>query len=148
VVRYRLGGRAYPVEHAGSLKTLREARVRRDLVGGEIAAGRNPQLLLAELRDPAPRRLFADWSDAYKASRIDVTEATARNLQSQLAMILTVFGSRDPATITPDDVQEWITSLRLKPGTMRRYVATLRQVLDYAGVEPNPARDARIRLPR
>ncbi len=30
VVRYRLGGRAYPVEHGGSFATMREARIRRD----------------------------------------------------------------------------------------------------------------------
>jgi hypothetical protein len=40
-VRYRLGGRAWPIAHAGSFRTLREARARRDLVAGEIAAGRN-----------------------------------------------------------------------------------------------------------
>ena len=39
VVRYRLGGRAYPVAHAGSFHTMKEARARRDLVAGEIAAG-------------------------------------------------------------------------------------------------------------
>ena len=46
VVRYRLGGRAYPLEHGGSFKTLREAKARRDLIGGELAAGRNPRELL------------------------------------------------------------------------------------------------------
>jgi hypothetical protein len=42
VVRYRLGGRAYPLVHGGSFRTLKEARARRDVVAGEIAAGRNP----------------------------------------------------------------------------------------------------------
>ena len=37
-VRFRLGGRAYPVEHGGSFSTMREARVRRDLIAGELAA--------------------------------------------------------------------------------------------------------------
>ena len=46
VVRYRLGGRAYPLEHGGTFKTLREAKARRDLIGGELAAGRNPRTLL------------------------------------------------------------------------------------------------------
>ena len=41
VVRYRLGGRSYPVRHAGSFRTLKEAKVRRDLVAGELAAGRS-----------------------------------------------------------------------------------------------------------
>jgi integrase len=30
----------------------------------------------------------------------------------------------------------------------RRYLATLRALLDFAGVDPNPARDGRVRLPR
>ena len=47
VVRYRLGGRAYPVVHAGSFRTLRDAKIRRDLVAGEIAAGRNPRTCCA-----------------------------------------------------------------------------------------------------
>ena len=43
VVRYRLGGRAYPIAHAGSFRTLKEAKARRDFVAGELAAGRNPR---------------------------------------------------------------------------------------------------------
>jgi integrase len=30
----------------------------------------------------------------------------------------------------------------------RLYLSTLRAVLDFAGVDPNPARDGRVRLPR
>lgn len=45
-------------------------------------------------------------------------------------------------------MQEWISGAALKPSTVRSYVATLRQVLDYAGADPNPARDPRVRLPR
>jgi hypothetical protein len=51
VVRYRLGGRAWPVQHGDSFSTMREARARRDLIAGELAAGRNP----AEARE------VADW---------------------------------------------------------------------------------------
>ena len=32
-VRYRLGGRAYPLQHGGSFATMKEARLRRDLIG-------------------------------------------------------------------------------------------------------------------
>jgi hypothetical protein len=42
-VRYRLGGRAYPVVHAGSFKTLREAKARRDFVAGELSARAQPR---------------------------------------------------------------------------------------------------------
>jgi integrase len=61
---------------------------------------------------------------------------------------MTMFLERDPAAITLVDVQEWIAWLPLKPASVRGYLATLRAVLDYAGVDPNPARDSRVRLPR
>ena len=55
VVRYRLGGRAYPIVHAGAFKTLKDAKARRDFVAGEIAGGRNPAVALGALaQDPAP----------------------------------------------------------------------------------------------
>jgi hypothetical protein len=41
-----------------------------------------------------------------------------------------------------------IASLALKPSSVRQYIATLRLLLDFAGVDPNPARDGRVRLPR
>jgi hypothetical protein len=49
VVRYRLGGRAYPIVHGGSFPREREAKTRRDLIAGELAAGRNPADVLRAL---------------------------------------------------------------------------------------------------
>jgi integrase len=148
-VRYRLGGRAYPVEHGGSFATMREARIRRDLIAGELAAGRNPRILLDSLAaTPTPLRTFAQWAEAYQASRVDYAAETTKNAASHVKAMLRLFGDRDPATITTSDVQEWIAGLVLKPSSVRRYLATLRAVLDYAGVDPNPAKDHRIRLPR
>jgi hypothetical protein len=43
--------------------------------------------------------------------------------------ILPMFGHRDPTTITPSDVQEWIGGLKLKSGSIRAYLATLREVV-------------------
>ena len=43
VVRFRRGGRYFPIEHGGSFPTMREARIRRDLIAGELAAGRDPR---------------------------------------------------------------------------------------------------------
>jgi integrase len=70
-------------------------------------------------------------------------------MASHLKRLLPAFGDRDPRTITPGDVQEWVTAQGdLKPSSLSRYVATLRLVLDFAGVDPNPARDRRVKLPR
>jgi integrase len=149
VVRYRLGGRAYPVEHGGSFATKKEAETRRNLIGGEIAAGRNPRVLLDQLRAaPLVVRSFKEWADAYQTSRVDLAEATKTSIGVHVALMLPVFGTRDPATITTAEVQEWIAGLTLAASSARLYVRTLRAVLDYAGAAPNPARDARVRLPR
>ena len=56
-------------------------------------------------------------------------------------LAMNTFGQPDPATITIADVQEWIAGLRAQAVDVRRYLATLRTVLDFAGVDPNPARD-------
>jgi integrase len=61
---------------------------------------------------------------------------------------MAVLDDRDPAKISFSDVQEWIAGLALKPASVRRYLATLRAILDFAGVDPNPARDTRVKLPR
>lgn len=149
-VRYRLGGRAYPVQHAGSFKTMRDAKTRRDLVAGELAAGRNPANAVRALSEPPSRRLFREWADAYKASRIDVAEKTTKTIDSYLKVIVNVFGDRDPNAIAFADVQEWVAGSGLKASSLRQYLSTLRAVLDYAGLtgEANPARDPRLRLPR
>src|SRR5262249_7704956 len=54
----------------------------------------------------------------------------------------------DPQAITPSHIQTWIASLEMKPASVSRYLATLRSLLDFAGVEPNPARSEHVRLPR
>ncbi len=93
VVRYRLGGRAYPIVHGGSFKTLREARVRRDLIGGEIAAGRNPTDLLQAMTAPPQRRTFAQWAERYLSSRIDLSDGTRKvNNAHILRMIADFWG--------------------------------------------------------
>jgi integrase len=147
-VRFRLGGRAYPVEHGGSFTTMREARIRRDLVAGELAAGRNPRILLASMSANTAVRTFSTVARDYQTSRVDMADETAKNLRSHLKAILPMFGDDDPAAITFRDVQTWISKLELKPSSVRRYLSTLRAVLDFAAVDPNPAKDPRLRLPR
>jgi len=98
VVRYRLGGRAYPLVHGGSFRTLKEARARRDLVAGELAAGRNPAILLGTMTAPPAVRTFAYWAERYPASRVDLAERTVRKIAAHMAVILPTFGDRDPAS--------------------------------------------------
>jgi integrase len=148
-VRYRLGGRAYPLVHGGSFGTMKEARLRRDLIGGELAAGRNPADLLHGMVEKPLRRSFREWAEAYKTSRVDIGAETLKNVTSHLLRLNPTFGDRDPAAMTVADVQEWIgANADLKPASLSRYLATLRLILDFAEIEPNPARDKRVKLPK
>jgi integrase len=152
VVRYRLGGRAYPIVHGGAFITMREARARRDLVAGELAAGRNPAEALGALTEQATRRVFTlrQWADRFLESRLDVDDNTVKNYRSALKRVSERFGDRDPATLGADDVAEWVAGLatKFKPGTVQLYLIAFRLLLDYAGVDPNPARDPRVKLPK
>jgi integrase len=149
-VRFRRGGRYFPVEHGGTFGTLREARIRRDLIAGELAAGRDPRDVLRGLTEKLAARTFSSWAESYRASRPDISDETRKNTASHLRRLLPTFGELDPASITPSDVQEWIGAQlgELKPSSLSRYLATLRNVLDFAGIDPNPARDKRVKLPR
>jgi hypothetical protein len=79
-----------------------------------------------------------------------------RNDSSHLGRILATLGDRDPQTLGFGDVQEWIAEntktpeneTGLLPSSLSRYVNTLRQLLDFAGLEPNPARSKHVKLPR
>jgi integrase len=95
-------------------------------------------------------RTFREWADSYPVNRSDIGEETGKNTLSHLKRLLMTFGERDPRTITPSEVQEWIGAqmAELKPSSLSRYPNTLRQVLDFAAVDPNPARDRRVKLPK
>lgn len=150
VVRYRLGGRYFPVVHAGSFRTLKEARARRDFVAGELAAGRDPmQALRARLIPAVPSMTVKKWAEKFLTSRIDVDANTIRNYRTALKKASVQFGDRDPATITVDEVASWVGQLSAthRPGTVQLYLLVFRMLFDYIGLE-NPARDPRVKLPK
>lgn len=110
-VRYRLGGRAYPLVHAGSFKTLKEARARRDLVAAELAVGRNPAEALEASRhplEPIKRETLREVAKRYEASRVHLSENGRRNDSSHLVRIVASLGDRDPQALGFGEIQEWI----------------------------------------
>lgn len=149
-VRYRLGGRGYPVLHGGTFRTLTEARVRRDVISGELAAGRDPRLLLAALKHPVVTATLATVANTWLAGRVDVAPSTRRVYRDHVLRITADLGGRQPETLTSADVRAWIAQLAdgLGPSSIKNYVGTLRQILDDADVTPNPARDRSVRLPQ
>jgi integrase len=144
-VRFRLGGRETTPRYAGRFKSRRLAEERARWVAGELAARRVPDLRSLEAM---PTRTLAAVAERYADSRVDFSDNSRMNLASHLKRILPAFGARDPSSITWPEVQDWVAAQDIAPASLVRYMATLRLVLDYAGVDPNPARDKRVRLPR
>jgi integrase len=151
IVKYRLGGRESMRRYAGSFVTRRDALARQRWVAGELAAMRVPRIGdLDELSHAAPT--LAEVAERWRASRVDVTDGTAVGHRVQLGRVLPLLGSRRVDEITPADVAGLVAALHgdgRKRETIRKSVAALAQVLDFAGIKENPARDrTHVRLPR
>jgi hypothetical protein len=132
VVRYRLGGRTYPIVHGGSFRTMKEARERRNLIAGELANGRNPADLLRSMVATPPRlEALPVWCDRFIKSRHDADDNTIANYRSSLNSFCERFDGRDPHALTFSDVAEWVGELaaKQKPGTVRQKMIAVRLLL-------------------
>lgn len=150
-VEYRLGGRDSNVQYGGSFKLRKDALARKGWIGGELANLRVPDL--AALQVVAPRSpVLADACEMWRCSRIDVVESTRTLHRVALGRVLdTAIAKRRLDEVTVDDVVELVAELAAggyKRETIRKSRDCLAMVLDHAGLEPNPARDKRVRLPR
>jgi integrase len=151
--KYRLGGRGWPLEHAGAFKTKAQAVERKLLIGAEIAQGRNPKVLLEALKHPpeaVKHETVAEVAGRYLASRRDVSAKTAASHKGHVKRINAVLGDRDPHSLTVADCDSLVAALAedMKPGSVKLYYSTFKQLLDFAGLEPNPARNRSVRLPQ
>lgn len=150
-VIYRRGGRGFKDEWAGSFTTLREARQRRDWIAGLLAAGHDPTVELQRLREPARRRDLAAVYDAWAGSRHDVAAQTERSYRQARNNLTMFFGDTKAVDdITVQDCREYMGWLagRYNPATVRVLWYPFAQALDFAEIEPNPARSRTVRKPR
>jgi integrase len=147
-VRYRIGGRETAPQYAGIFSTLREARIRRDWVAGELASMRVPDLRLVSPENAA--QTLAVACERWRESRVDVSESTRVLHRVALGRVVPILGTRPVDEITTADVSDLVTKLSAagkKRETIRKSVKYLAAVLDENGVDPNPARAKSIRLP-
>lgn len=152
-VVYRLGGRGFPQIHAGTFKTKALAEARKKIVEMDLALGLDPKArFAAEPVVAAPiKRSFEEWFDAWHKTQIHVGEDSATTYGAHRGRLVAAFGGRYPQTITQEEIQDWVIHLLdcekpMKPRSIRQYWLTLRSVLRYAKVDPNPAED--INLPK
>jgi integrase len=148
-VMFRLGGRESMPRYGGAFSTMREAKIRRDWIAGELAGRRLPATgpLVQSHAAPTLEQAYEAW----RTSRVDVAEATAAYQRSAIRRAKPLFGRRVDS-IGASDVAALVGELVAKGRareTVRKTVAVLAMVLDHAGVTPNPARDrVHVRLPR
>ena len=147
-VRYRLGGRAYPIVHGGSFARERDARTRRDFIAGELAAGRNPADALRAMVESPQWVTLSAWFERFIESRVDVGDKTRELYGNARDRIVPHLGDRDPNMITPADIAEVIAANGdLGSASLRKYRSTWAQVFDHADIEPNPVRSSKVKLP-
>lgn len=145
VVRYRPGGRSSPTRHAGSFATKKEAQARLERVLAALAEGREPSFEM----DVSPSVSVDAAFDRYEASRLDWSAGSVKVFRQAKAR-LGGLGRRNVKAVTVEDVQAWVAGLtgELAASSVRKYLDQLRVVLDDAGLEPNPARSRRVRVPK
>jgi integrase len=153
VVRYRWGGRAYRLVHLASKRTEKEARDVRNWAAGELAAGRDPRKELRRLQQASTLRSTVTvdaWFRRWIDSRIDVEDKTKKLDTNAADRFKPLIGELEVSELTLVDVQGAVAKLadELEPTTVRKYLSSLRLAIDFCGVEPNVARDRRLRVPR
>jgi integrase len=119
-------------------------------VAGELAALRVPDLTLLAAEPPKAPTVGAELG-RWLASRIDVAGATKIRNGLEVKRIDALLGSRRVDELEPSEVAAFVVTLSeqgYKRGTIRKTLQTLAMALDHAGVEPNPARDRQVKLPR
>lgn len=138
------------VVHLGVFDTERRAKTRLRLAKDELAEGRVPQRFQIVEAPALAERMTAELAAEWLATRHDVADSTLRGMKQKVATIPAWLAAMDPHAITHADVQRYATEMaaNYKRATIAMRIGILRQVLDYAGVNPNPASDRRVRLPR
>ena len=145
---FRLGGRESSPRYGGAFSTMREAKIRRDWIAGDLAARRVPAT--GPLVEPEVAPTLEQAYEAWRASRVDVSGATAIYQRSAIRRAAPLLG-RPVDAITANDVAGLVGDLAKSRSreTIRKTVTVMAMVLDHAGVSSNPARDrVRVRLPR
>ena len=152
-VEFRLGGRESKIRYGGVFATKRLAMMRVAAIESDFAALRVPELMLVAAEQPLLPSL-AEASERWRESRIDVggqTNAMHRSAFVRIFKVAPHLRTRRVDELGVDDVTALVAALvaqSYKRETIRKTRTVLAQCLDFYSVEPNPARDERVKLPK
>lgn len=143
------GERRYVVNYRDPTGKSREKWHRRKVDAERFANGVETDKDRGEYLDPnAGRVLFGTLADRWLAIRVDKAQSTQDRDRSYLSsMILPVFGDRPIRSITPSEIEAWLSSLDRAPNTRGKALQILRTILDLARrdrlITANPASDVK-----
>jgi len=131
LVRFKLGGRAAKVEHAGSFRTKGEAVLRKQFVAGLIAAGRGHDVHRALRLRGTDALTVTEAGKRWLRSRIDVSESTKRIHGDSLRRLEDLIGDVPVDELDAGQVMEAVAILAEthKPSTTRKSLNVLQQAL-------------------
>jgi hypothetical protein len=110
-VMFRVGGRESSPSYAGSFLTMREAKVRRDFVAGELAAMRIPDLRLLA---PESAPTLATVAERWRMSRVDVSDGTMQTYLVALGRLKPRLGSTAIDRIDAQTVADLVADLHAR----------------------------------
>lgn len=155
-VRASLGGRREHggrVLHLGAFGTKREAEACVKWANLELAAARIPDRRAFLASQLEASETLRDTADAWLASRRDLAESTRAVYRTHIhggVAAKAAIWQQQVRSVRVADVLAFVAELSeggAAPASMRNYLSMVRQALDFAGVDPNPTKDRRIRLP-
>ena len=153
-VRFRVGGHETEKRYGGTFKRMRDAERRRRWVEGELAALRVPDIRALRVAEAVQTPTLAEAAEAWRQSRVEVAEQTQNMHRSAFERIFTVrpkLRSRRVDELTAADVADLVAALHAHPyrrETIRKTRTALAQTIDYYNINPNVARDERVKLPK
>jgi integrase len=153
IVRYRVSGRESRKFYGGIFRRKADAVSRRRVIEHELACLRVPDIRAISAATVKKTYTLGEAGEAWRASRIDVPEQTRNMHRSALGRVWKVapaLRSKRVDAVSVADITYTISKLHAagyRRETLRKTKTVLSQVLDFAGVDDNPARDDRVRLP-
>ena len=143
-VKYRLGGRSTRIQHAGTFRTLRDARARASWVRTEIAYCRDPRATRPGSKHE--KLTLAQAILCTAEERTDLSDNTKISYRTTAKAVPNV----EVDDVTVEWIQKWLAQSvkHSAPATVATRLSVVRAALDHIGRDPNPARSNRVKTPR
>jgi integrase len=150
-VKYTQGGRGSRRRYGGSFRRRSDANLRVAHIIRELAAMRVPDLQLLDA-EPGHAPTLREAVDRWRRSRIDVSNGTRTNDRVNTERVFEHDPKLATAPLDSLDMERWAQvfaglAASYERGTLKKSKEAFCMVYDHLGIDPNPLRDPRVKLP-